>query len=183
MYYVYGELALVALAGVALSFLLRSRERVALVWALLAVLGAGYLLHNTVYLNYRTDSLSREPLASGQVTSYLRGASEEASYFTSYFDMALTVDPQLKSAEEWYLRGAKNVQYSSTRSQGMLISSVRTGDEAAREGADRYPGIFMPAFDPGDLSWQAVWRWMVNRDGLVRPNQRDIIVRIPSKNW
>ena len=103
-YYVYGELALVALAVLLQLRLLDAPGRQALGWLSIAVLSGAFLFHGTVMLNYSLDSLPREPVAGTEVSSFLRDAAWDAGYYSTYFGMPLAVDPQLRTATTWYLR-------------------------------------------------------------------------------
>lgn len=181
--YLYVELALVLVTGLAVGFLLERRDRMALAWLAVALLSAGYLTHSAAFLNYRMETVSREPLVGNQISPFLRDAVLSSAYYSAYYRTPLSVDPSLKASLAWYLRGAGDVQYTTEVSQGISFRLVQRGQESLETGSERRPGLYAPAIDPRDLSWQGVWRWVVSRDSLVRANQRDIIVRAPAGNW
>lgn len=181
--YLYGELALVGTAGLAVGFLLDSRGRLSLAWFALAILSSGFLLHSTVYLNYRVESMPVEPILGAQPSPFLRAAAADAAYFSNHYRSQVTVDPRLRAATEWYLRDAKGVQYSLEAGHGISFTLAGPIHDTLPGGSERRPGLYEPSIDLARASWQEVWRWAVRRDGLVRANQRDIIVRAPAGNW
>ena len=181
--YLYSEVLLIGIAGLVVGLLVDGKGRRALAWYAAAILGLGFLWHGTVSLNYRLDTLSREPVVGTQVSTFLRDAATDAAYFSRYFDAPVTVDPQLRAATEWYLRRARVVQYSADASTGISFGLASSPQDGLKPGSERRPGLVAPTVDPRDSSWQGIWRWLVTRDGLVRPNQRDIIVRAPAGDW
>ena len=179
--YVYGEMALVVLAGLVLGLLLEGRHRRAVVWSVLVLLSVGYLLHSSVFLNYRAESWPRELVMGRQPSAYLRTVASDAAYFSRYFGARVTIDPQLRDVTGWYLREARDVQYSTEARDGIVVLLAERSQQPS--DWDRMPGVYSPAIDPTDASWQGVWRWAVFREGLVRANPRDIIVRAPMGRW
>lgn len=181
--YLYGEVCLVAVAAITVALLLDGRGKLALAWCVVAVLSAGYLVHGAAFLNYRMETLSREPLVGTQISPSLREAATTEAYIAQYFRTQVTVDPQLRGPLAWYLRSANDVVFSAGSSQGISLSLLR-GETASPDPAfDRRPGLYAPSISTRDLTWQEAWRWAMSRDGLVRANQRDIIVRAPAGNW
>lgn len=181
--YLYGEAGLILVGLLCFTFLLTGRERGALVWYGLAVLAAGFLVHSTVFLSYREESLAYEPAAGAQLSPYLRDAARTAAYFSVHYGMPVTVDPGLREATKWYLRDAQDVRYAQDATTGSLIRLADGDQAAARDELPRRPGLYQPAIDARQLNWRGLWRWAVDRTGLVRANTRDIIARTPSGNW
>ncbi len=181
--YLFGEATLVVVGSLAFTFLLHSREKLALVWCGVSILSLAFLLHTTVYLNYRMETLDREPIVGSQLSTSLRTAASQAAYFSAYYNQRVTVDPELRSATLWYLRDARDVRYSTDAQDGISIALIRSAQSKLDPSAERRAGLYLPSIEPRDASWRSVWRWLVMRDGLVRPNQRDIIVRAPAGNW
>lgn len=181
--YLYGEAALAIVAVLAFAFLLRGLERLALVWHAIAILSVGFLIHTTSLLNYQTETVAREPLVGSQTSIHLRDAALEAAYYSTYYFQRVTVDPELKAATQWYLREARDVRYTSEASDGISIGLVRPSQTKLEPSSERRAGLYVPSLDPRGLSWRGVWSWLVTRDGLVRANQRDIIIRAPAGNW
>lgn len=179
--YLYGELALVVLAGLVVGLLLDGRARRMVAWSVLVLLCIGYLLHNSVFLNYRAESWPRELVMGRQPSTHLRSVAGDAAYFSRYFGARVTIDPQLRDVAGWYLREARDVQYSTEARDGIVVLLAERSQQPS--GWDRLPGAYSPAIDPTDTSWQGFWRWAVFREGLVRANPRDIIVRAPAGNW
>ena len=180
--YFYVEICLMAVAAVSL-LLLGGLERAALLWWAAAVLMVGFLIHSSAFLNYRAETVDREPLVGTQVSPVLREAARYESYISRYFQVRVTVDPELRDPLSWYLRDGKEITYSTELTRGVGIHMLRGDAIPIDPGSDRRPGLYSPTIARADLTWQEVWRWAVVRDGLVRPNQRDIIVRAPAGNW
>lgn len=180
--YFYVEICLLAVGAVAL-LLLRARERAALAWWTSAILVVGFLVHSSAFLNYRAETVGREPLVGTQVSPVLREASRYESYISRFFRVQVTVDPELRGPLVWYLRDGKEITYSTELTRGVGIHMLRGDATPIDPGSDRRPGLYSPTIVRSDLTWQEVWRWAVARDGLVRANQRDIIVRAPAGNW
>lgn len=181
--YLYGEASVVAAAALIVVFLLDGRARAALAWFAVAILSVVYLVHGAAFLNYRMETLSREPLVGTQISPVLRDAATSEAYLARYFRVSMTVDPQLREPLSWYLRGTDSILFSAEPTQGMSLALLQGGAGKLEPGSDRMPGLYAPSISSRDLIWQEVWRWVVNRDGLVRANQRDIIVRAPAGNW
>ncbi len=181
--FLYGEAVLVVAGALLVGFLLDGRARVALAWYAVLLVSLGYLLHTTVFLNYNMETVSREPAVGTQLSPALREAALSAAYYSSYYRTPVAVDPQLRGALAWYLRSAGDIQYTANSSQGINIALLQRQQDQLEPGTERRPGLYVPTIAGRDLSWQAAWRWAVLRDGLVSPNQRDIIVRAPAGNW
>ena len=170
-------------SALSITFLLHGRERLAFGWNAFAILSLGFLIHSSVFLNYRTQSVGQEPVVGSQVSIPLRAAATEIAYYSRYYSQTATVEPELKIATLWYLREATNVRFSSGSSDGISLKLVRSNQITLDPGSERRPGLFVPSIDSRSLSWREIWGWLVMRDGLVRTNQRDIIVRSPAGNW
>lgn len=181
--FLYGEGALLIAGAIAVAFLLNGREKVALAWCAAAILSVGFLIHATAFLNYRLETLPSEPIVGSQVSTSLRDASLDAAYFAAYYNAPVTVDPELRSATRWYLREARSVQYSTEAPDGISIMLVRGARPEMGKGFERRPALYTPGVDVRAFSWRSAWGWLAMRDGLVRANQRDIIVRAPAGNW
>lgn len=181
--YLYGEAIVVAVAGVATVLLLSGGARRALGWCVLAVLSVGFIFHNSVTLNYNQETAIKEPVVGVQPSAALRSAARDASYYSRVYRTPVTVDPQLRGALEWYLRDARDVQYGADRPDGISISLFRDTGQDPKPEYERRPGVLTPAIDPPGTTWQGVWRWVVFRDGLVRTDPRDTIIRAPAGNW
>ena len=181
--FIYGEAALVLCGAALVLVMLDGSGRVALFGGAATVLGILFVVHTTAFLNYRMESASRELVGGEEITPSLREAALEASYYSKYFDTAVSVDPQLRGATEWYLRDAQGVNYSTANGQGISIQVAQTGRTAATPTTARFAGLFSPSVDSGSYSWKDVWSWLVARKGLVRPNQRDILLRAPAGDW
>ncbi|HZK67366.1 MAG TPA: hypothetical protein VFD42_07465, partial [Chloroflexota bacterium] len=181
--FLFGEAGLILVGLLCFLFLLTGRERGALAWYSLAILAVGYLLHSSFFLSYREESLAFEPAAGTQLSPYLRDAARTAAYFSAHFGMPVTVDPGLRAATAWYLRDARDVRYGQDATDGSLIRLVAGDQASAQDGLPRRPGLYQPAIDARQLNWRGLWRWAVDRTGLVRANARDIIARTPSGNW
>lgn len=181
--FIYGEAALVLCGAALVLVMLDGSGRVALFGGAATVLGILFVVHTTAFLNYRMESASRELVGGEEITPSLREAALEASYYSKYFDTAVSVDPQLRGATEWYLRDAQGVNYSTANGQGISIQVAQTGKTAATPTTARFAGLFSPSVDSGSYSWKDVWSWLVARKGLVRPNQRDILLRAPAGDW
>lgn len=181
--FLYLEIALVIVGALAVGLLLDGRGRAALAWFAVMLLCVGYTLHGTAFLNYRIESLSMEPVIGTQVAPDLRDAALAAAYYSAYHRIPVAVDPQLRVPLAWYLRGAREVEYSAQSTQGIAISLSQLPQVKLDPSVERIPGLFSPTVSSRDLTWQGAWRWAVGRDGLVRPNPRDIIVRAPAGNW
>ncbi|HEX9016991.1 MAG TPA: hypothetical protein VF960_13440 [Chloroflexota bacterium] len=177
--FIYGEAGLVLAAISLLAYLPEGAGRRAILWYGFAALSVAFIVHSAVFLNYRMESAPSEPVVGQQISPELRRATTEAVYYSTYFDATVRVDPQLRGALAWYLRGAPNVEYSAQQSEGISILLAPTAQAPLGEGSNRIPGVFTPAFD-GGLSWRGAWGWVIARNGLVRPNPRDIILRAPS---
>lgn len=178
-----GEAALVTCGVLVIFVMLDGRGRSALGWGAATVVGVLFLVHTTFFLNYRLDSAPRELVAGQEITPFLREAATEAAYYSRYFDSTITVDPQLRVPLEWYLRSALNVGYSTANTQGISIQVSRSAQTPVTPTTARRPGLYAPAFDAGEFSLQGVWAWLVAREGLVSPNQRDILLRAPAGDW
>ncbi|MHB0868341.1 MAG: hypothetical protein ACYC5J_02675 [Chloroflexota bacterium] len=181
--FLYVEAALAIVAVLLVGFLLDGRARLSLAWFVVALASVAYLLHGTAFVNYRMDSLPREPLVGTQIAPDLREAALAAAYFSAHHRTPVTVDPQLRAPLAWYLREARDVQYATQSSQGISLALAQPLQESLDPATDRIPGLVSPSVAGRDLTWQEAWRWVVGRDGLVRVNQRDIIVRAPAGNW
>ena len=181
--FIYGEAALVLCGAALVLVMLDGSGRVALFGGAATVLGILFVVHTTAFLNYRMESASRELVGGEEITPSLREAALEASYYSKYFDTAVSVDPQLRGATEWYLRDAQGVNYSTANGQGISIQVAQTGRTASTPTTARFAGLFSPSVDSGSYSWKDVWSWLVARKGLVRPNQRDILLRAPAGDW
>jgi hypothetical protein len=177
------EAVLVVAAVVGMVSLLEGPGRRALGWWTVVLLGSGYLLHSSFFLNYRPESLPMELVLGTQVSPALREAAVDAEYFSDHFGAPVSVDPQLRPSLDWYLRGLRAVQGSTEATQGISLVLVQPGLDQSRPGSERRLGLYSPSVDPRDFTWQGVWRWMLSREGLVRPNQRDVIVRAPVGDW
>jgi hypothetical protein len=181
--FLYGQMALVGVAGLGVGLLVRGRSRLALGWIVLAIISTGYLVHTTAFLNFRAATASMEPVIGPHPSEELREAAQEASYYARYSGTQLSVDAELYTVAGWYLRDAGEGGWSRHGPQALSISLFRAGDVSAQLDGERRPGVIDPVIDPARLKWQEVWRWMVDRSGLVGRNQRDIILRAPAGNW
>ncbi|HEX2923568.1 MAG TPA: hypothetical protein VHS28_06030 [Chloroflexota bacterium] len=181
--FLYGEAAALTASAVAVVLLLSGKERAALGWYTVAVLSAVFVVHNSVTTNFSTASVGMEPVMGAQPTLALRSAARDASYYTRFYKTPVSVDTQLKSPLEWYLRGAQDVQYGTEQGEGISILLLRTPGPELKAETERRTGIVTPSIDLANVTWQGLWRWVVFRDGLVRPDPRDIIVRAPAGNW
>jgi hypothetical protein len=181
--YLYGLAALVGVAGLGLGALTRGRSRLALVWLVLAALATGYLVHTTAFLNFRTITASMEPAIGAHPSRALVQAAEEASYYALYAGSQLAIDPDLYRVAGWYLREAREGNWTGHGPQAVSIGNFRADEALTGDAGERRPGTFNPVVDPGRLRWEEIWRWMVDRTGLVERNQRDIILRAPAGNW
>lgn len=181
--FLYAELALVGVALLSLWSLPRGHARVALVGSFLAVLASGYLVHSLFFTNYVMPGQRAEAVVAAQPSAALRAAASEAAYYSRYLGVALTVDPGLRPSVEWYLRDAPAVNWSPQPAQGIMIATSQPGAGEATREWERRPGAYIPELQASRLSWQELWRWGLNRAGLVVQNQRDIIVRAPAGNW
>jgi hypothetical protein len=181
--FLYGEAALV-LCGILISALvLDGPGRSSVAWGATAVLSIGFILHTAIFLNYRMDSVQSEFVAGQEVTPFLREAATEAAYFSTYYGTNVTVDPQLRPAVEWYLRNGTGIAFSGGSSQGITIQLAQQAQASLPATSERSPALYTPMFDTASLSWRGLWSWLVTRDGLVRTNQRDIILRAPAGDW
>ncbi len=180
--YLGGEVALVVAGCVLFAVILDGKGRLSAGLVGGAVLGIAFLVHSSVFLNYRTESISREPVAGQQISPVLRNVATEAGYFSDYFESGVAVDPQLRSALEWYLRDAPGVRFGAGGTDGISIQLAQSS-QAAPGDAERAAGVYAPTIDAGRLSWRGIWAWLMTRDGLVQANQRDIIFRAPAGNW
>ena len=93
--FLYGEAILVILAVATILFALQGKERLALGWYALAVLSVGFIVHTTVFLNYRMETIGQEPVVGTQITPSLRDAAKEAAYYSRYYSQTITVDPDI----------------------------------------------------------------------------------------
>jgi predicted membrane-bound mannosyltransferase len=181
--FLYGEALLVVASVAALVVLLNGDARRALGWYAAITLSIGLMVHNSVTTNFITASADMEPVVGAEPSAPLRNAARDASYFSRFYGTPVTVDAQLKGPLEWYLRDARNVQYGTEQSEGVSIILFRSQGQDPKPDTERRPGILTPSVDLANVTWQGLWRWVVFRDGLVRPDSRDIIVRAPAGNW
>ncbi|HEX2986608.1 MAG TPA: glycosyltransferase family 39 protein [Chloroflexota bacterium] len=181
--YVIGEVSLVLCAVIAAFTLLDGGGRKAVAWYVVAVAAFGLWIHTAAFLNYRTDTFQEEVVAGQQLSTQLRDAAVEGAYYSTRFNARLEVAPQLKTPLEWYLRNASNVDYAAGSTDGPSIVFADPGSGIATAGSERAPGLYSPSFDPAGFTWQGAWGWTMARSGLVRPNPRDIILRIPLSVW
>ncbi len=179
----YVGLMMVGLGAAAGVVTLKLFGQTALAWGALLLLSGAFLLHSSAFLNYRIESVSAEPIVGTQVSPSFRDAAADASYYGSYFAADVAVDPQLRAASQWYLRQLRDVAYSAAQTTQISFRTVPAGQFTLDSGSERRPGTYSPAIDFRDFNWRALWRWLLDREGLVRPNQRDIIVRAPAGNW
>jgi hypothetical protein len=181
--FLYGEAALVLCAALVMALVLDDEGRRALAWGSALVMGVAFLLHTSFFLNFRLDSAPSELVIGQQISPLLRDSATQAAYFNSYFGSPVTVDPQLRSSLEWYLRTARGVDFSTDESSGISIELGQSGQNILPLTSERGPGLYAPAIDPAKLTWQGLWGWLMARDGLVKTNQRDIILRAPAGDW
>ena len=181
--YLYGQTALLGVAGLSVAVLVRGRSRLALGWLAIAVLSVGYLVHTTAFLNVRTATASSEPAIGTQPSRELMEAAKEASYYARYSGTQLAMDEELYAIAGWYLRGDSAAVWSSHGPRAVSIELLDAGAVPGQIEGERRPGVFDPVIDPGRLNWEETWRWMVDRSGLIDRGQRDIILRAPAGNW
>lgn len=181
--YLIGEAALGICAILVVLVLLDGAGRRAAAWYILGAAMLGFSIHTAVFLNYRTDSAPAEIVIGQQLSPQLRDAAEASSYYSTYFNAQLFVSPQLKGPLEWYLRDAASVDYSGADSNGLSIRIADSVTGPLPGGSERLPGLYSPSLGPSGLTWKGAWGWAMARNGLVRSNPRDIILRIPLGGW